>query len=89
MRGPKDAVHPRAILLEEFLKTSGDRQAAFAERVGWTRARLNEIVRGKRGVTAKAAVDLAEAPGTTSKIWVNLQATRDVDAEVRRRHRAA
>jgi addiction module HigA family antidote len=89
MRPPRHPIHPGEILLEEFLKPSGESQAAFASRVGWTRARLNEFVRGKRGVTADAALDLAEALGTSSKIWMNLQATWDLDAAVRRRRSAA
>ena len=89
MRPPKNPVHPGEILLEEFLEPAGETQAAFASRVGWTRARLNEFIRGKRGVTADAALDLAEALGTSSKIWMNLQATWDLDAAARRRRTAA
>jgi antitoxin HigA-1 len=55
----------------------------------WTRARLNEVIRGKRGVTADAALDLLEALGTSSKVWMNLQATWDLDQAVKRRRRAA
>ena len=89
MRPPKNPVHPGEILLEEFLRPAGETQAAFAARVGWTRARLNEFVRGKRGVTADSALDLAAALGTSSRLWMNLQATWDLDAAVRRRHSAA
>ena len=89
MRPPKNPIHPGEILLEEFLKPAGETQAAFAARIGWTRARLNEFIRGKRGVTPDAALDLAKALGTSSKIWMNLQATWDLDAAVRRRRRAA
>jgi antitoxin HigA-1 len=89
MRAPKNPIHPGVILLEEFLTPAGETQAAFAERIGWTRARLNEFIRGNRGVTAAAALDLAEALGTTSKIWMNLQATWPLDVEAKRRHRAA
>lgn len=89
MRPPKNPVHPGEILLEEFLEPAGETQAAFASRVGWTRARLNEFIRGKRGVTADAALDLADALGTSSKIWMNLQATWDLDAATRRRRTAA
>ena len=89
MRAPKNPIHPGEMLLEEFLKPAGETQAAFAARVGWTRARLNEFIRGKRGVTAAAALDLADALGTSSKLWMNLQATWDLDVELRRRHRAA
>jgi antitoxin HigA-1 len=76
-------------VLEEFLKPAGETQAAFAARIGWTKARLDEFIRGKRGVTAAAALDLAEALGTTGKIWMNLQATWDLDVEAKRRYRAA
>ncbi len=89
MRAPKNPIHPGEILLEEFLKPARETQSAFAARIGWTRARLNEFIRGKRGVTADAALDLAQALGTSSKIWMNLQATWDLDAAVRRRRRAA
>jgi antitoxin HigA-1 len=89
MRPPKNAIHPGEILIEEFLRPAGETQAAFAARVGWTRARVNEFIRGKRGVTADAALDLAEALGTSSKVWMNLQATWDLDQAVKRRRRAA
>ena len=55
---------------------------------GWTRARLNEFIKGKRGVTAEAALDLAEALGTSPRLWMNLQATFDLD-EASRKRRAA
>jgi plasmid maintenance system antidote protein VapI len=43
------------------------------------------LIRGNRGITADAALDLAEAPGTTAKLWMNLQATRYLDQAVKRR----
>ena len=89
MRPPKNPVHPGAILLKEFLEPAGETQAAFAARIGWTRARLNEFVRGKRGVTADAALDLSAVLGTSSKLWMNLQATWDLDVATKRRRRAA
>jgi len=89
MRPPKHPIHPGAMLLEEFLRPAGETQAAFAARIGWTRARLNELIRGKRGVTADAALDLAEALGTSSRLWMNLQATWDLDMATTRRRRAA
>ena len=89
MRPPRNPIHPGEILLEEFLKPSGETQAAFASRIGWTRARLNELIRGTRGVTADAALARAEALGTSSKVWMNLQATWDLDVAARRRRSAA
>jgi addiction module HigA family antidote len=84
-RQPRNPFHPGEILLEEFLEPKGITQAAFAERVGWTKARLNELIKGKRGITAAAALDLAEALGTSPKLWMNLQATYDLDKAARAR----
>ena len=81
-------VHPGMMLLEEFLLPAGLTQTAFADRIGWTRARLNEFVRGKRGVTAEAALDLAAALGTSAKLWMNLQATYDLDKAAKARSAA-
>ena len=85
---PKNAFHTGEILIEEFLEPMGMTQTAFAEKVGWTRARLNELIRGKRGVTADAALDLADALGTSPKLWMNLQATYDLDKAQRARSAA-
>ena len=72
-------------MLEEFLEPKGVTQAALAEKLGWTKTRLNELIRGKRGITAAAALDLAEALGTSPKLWMNLQATYDLDRAARAR----
>ncbi|MFQ5352336.1 MAG: HigA family addiction module antitoxin [Candidatus Binatia bacterium] len=87
MKLPKNPFHPGEILLEEFLEPAGITQTEFAGngKVGWTRTRLNELIRGKRGITAEAALDLADALGTTPKLWMNLQATWDLDRALRRR----
>jgi antitoxin HigA-1 len=87
-RQPKNPFHPGEILLEEFLRPMGITQAAFAHRIGWTRARLNELIRGKRGITAEAALDLAEVLGTSPKLWMNLQATYDLDKAQQARNAA-
>ena len=52
MKQPTNPFHPGEILLEEFLQPVGMTQTAFAKKLGWTRARLNELIRGKRGGTA-------------------------------------
>ncbi len=49
MAQPVNPFHPGAILLEEFLQPGKITQTAIARKIGWTRARLNEFVRGKRG----------------------------------------
>jgi addiction module HigA family antidote len=85
MRLPKSPFHPGEILLEEFLEPMGVTQTAFAERLGWTRARLNELIKGKRGITADAALDLATTLNTSPKLWMNLQATWDLVQAAKRR----
>ena len=82
---PANPFHPGEILLEEFLVPGHVTQTAFANRVGWTRARLNELVKGKRGITADAALDLADALGTSPRLWMNLQATFDLATAAKRR----
>ena len=85
-RQPQNPFHPGEILLEEFLEPLGLTQVEFAQRIGWTRTRLNELIKGKRGITAAAALDLADALGTSARLWMNLQATYDLDkAEKKRR----
>jgi addiction module HigA family antidote len=56
------AIHPGEFLLEEFLKPLGMTQAAAARTLGMSTVRLNELVRGKRGVTADTAIRLADCP---------------------------
>ena len=76
---PKNPFHPGEMLLEEFLQPMAVSQAAFARQLGWTKARLNELIKGKRGITAESALDLADALGTSPMLWMNLQATFDLD----------
>jgi addiction module HigA family antidote len=85
MKQPANPFHPGEILLEEFLQPGGITQTAFSEQLGWTRARLNELIKGKRGITAESALDLAEILGTSPKLWMNLQATWDLDQAMKRR----
>ena len=84
-RQPKNPFHPGEILLEEFLDPMEVTQAALAQKLGWTKARLNELIKGKRGITATAALDLAEVLGTSAKLWMNLQATFDLDKAAKAR----
>ena len=85
MRQPKNPFHPGEILLEEFLEPMEMTQAAFAEKLGWTKAKLNELIKGKRGVTAESALDLADALKTSPKLWMNLQSTWDLDQALKQR----
>jgi addiction module HigA family antidote len=70
--------HPGEILLEEFLKPLGMSQVAFAKHINVPIQRINEIVRGKRGVTPDSAWRFAQAFGTTPEFWLNLQAAYDL-----------
>jgi len=88
MRQPKNPFHPGEILLEEFLNPSGITQASFAKKMGWTKAKLNELIKGKRGITADTALDLARVLGTSAKLWMNIQATYDLDQAHKRREAA-
>jgi addiction module HigA family antidote len=46
---PQNPFHPGEMLLEEFLEPAGIKQSQFAQKVGWTRTRVNEFIKGKRG----------------------------------------
>ena len=70
--------HPGEILLEEFLVPLGQTQVALAAHLGVPIQRINELVRGKRGVTPETAWLLAQALNTTPEIWPNLQAAHDL-----------
>jgi len=85
LKQPNNPFHPGEVLIEEFIAPMGLSQRAFAQRLGWTPARLNELIKGKRGITADAALDLARILGTSAKLWMNLQATWDLDQAQRRR----
>lgn len=85
MKQPKNPFHPGEILLEEFLEPMGMSQSAFAEKLDWTKAKLNELIKGKRGITADSALDLAEALGTSPKLWMNFQSTWDLNKAIQSR----
>ena len=69
---------PGEVLLEEFLVPLGMSQAEAARRMGISTNRLNELVRGKRGVTAATALRLARLFRTSPEFWLNLQTTLDL-----------
>lgn len=72
-------IHPGEVLLEEFLNPLGISQNALARAAGVPPRRINEIVLGKRGVTADTAVRLAAALGTSERFWLGLQADYDLE----------
>jgi len=69
--------HPGEMLLKEFLEPMGISQKDFSKHLGWTYARLNEIINGKRGVSANSALAFADALQMEPEFWLNLQ--RDWD----------
>lgn len=73
----KPPSHPGEILLSDFLEPINLTQKQFADHLGWTYTRLNEIVNARRGVTADSALAFAESLGTEPEFWLNLQ--RDWD----------
>ncbi|MEN8614867.1 HigA family addiction module antitoxin [Dehalogenimonas sp. THU2] len=72
-------VHPGEVLLEEFLKPMGISQNHLALKIGVPARRINEIVLGKRRITADTALRLARYFGTTAKFWLGLQTDYDLD----------
>ena len=66
-------IHPGEILLEEFLKPMGISQNGLARAIGVPPRRINEIVLGRRSITADTALRLAQAFGTSVQFWMGLQ----------------
>lgn len=72
-------IHPGEVLLEEFLKPLAISQNALARAIDVPPRRINEIVLGKRAVTADTALRLARAFGTSEQLWMGLQADYDLE----------
>lgn len=70
--------HPGVVLQEEYLSPLGVTQVALARHLGVSTQRVNELIRGKRGVTPQTAWLLAGAFNTTPQFWLNLQANHDL-----------
>jgi len=71
-------IHPGEVLLEEFLKPMGVSQNALARAIGVPPRRINEIVLGKRSISADTALRLARAFGTSEQFWMGLQSDYDL-----------
>lgn len=79
-------VHPGEILLEDFMKPLGITQYRLAKEMNVYPRRVNEIVHGKRAITADTALRLARFFGTSAEVWMNLQTYYDLEVA---RHAAA
>ena len=77
--------HPGEILQEEFLIPLKLTQVALARHLGISVQRVNELIRGKRGITPETAWLLSQALGTTPEFWINLQTSHDLALERPRR----
>jgi len=77
------AIHPGEMLLEELLVPLGLTQVALARDLRISVNRVNEIVLGKRGITADTAIRLAKRFGTTPQLWMHLQADWDLQQALR------
>ena len=74
-------IHPGEILLEEFLDPLGVTQYRLAKDISVPPRRINEIVHGKRAITADTALRLARYFGTSERFWLNLQTRFDLELE--------
>lgn len=74
----REPIHPGEILLEEFLNPMELTQRDLADGIGVPYQRVNEVVRGRRGVTPSTALRLAKFFGTTADVWMNLQQRWDL-----------
>ena len=81
---PGPAISPGEMLLEEFLKPLGLRQADAAQRLGISANRLNEVVLGKRRITADTALRLSRLLKTSPQFWMRLQADWDLHRTAQR-----
>lgn len=77
-------IHPGEVLRDEFLEPLGVTQYRLAKSIDVPPRRINEIVLGKRGITADTALRLARFFGTSARFWLNLQAHYDLEIEKER-----
>ena len=76
-------IHPGEVLLEDFMKPLGLSQYRVAKDIGVPPLRINQIVHGKRSITADTAMRVARYFGTSAAVWLRLQARYDLEvAEV-------
>lgn len=74
-----EPIHPGEVLLEDFIQGLGVTQHKVAVSIGVPPRRINEIVHGKRAITADTALRLGKYFGTSAQFWLNLQAHYDLD----------
>jgi addiction module HigA family antidote len=77
-------IHPGEILFEEYMKPLSLSQYRLAKDISVSARRVNEIVHGKRAITADTALRLARYFGTSDRFWLNLQTRYDLEIEKQR-----
>jgi addiction module HigA family antidote len=80
--------HPGEFLLDRFLAPENISQAQLARKMGWRRERLNRLIKARCAVTPAAALDLADALGTSPTLWMHLQVKFDLANAQRKRNTA-
>lgn len=78
-----EPIHPGEVLMEDFIEGFGITQNKLAVSIGVPPRRINEIVHGKRGITADTAIRLARYFGTSEEFWMNLQSNYELRIERR------
>ncbi len=76
-----EPIHPGEVLMLEYLEPLGVAQHRVAVAIGVPPRRINEIVHGKRGITADTALRLARYFGTSERFWLNLQSRYEIEVE--------
>ena len=79
-----EPIHPGEILMEDFIEGFGITQNKLAVSIGVPPRRINEIVHGKRGISADTAIRLARFFGTSEELWMNLQPNYELRLERRK-----
>jgi antitoxin HigA-1 len=79
-----EPIHPGEVLLLEFLEPLSISQYRLAQSISVPPRRINEIVHGKRSISADTAIRLARFFGTSERFWLNLQTAYDLELERRR-----
>lgn len=77
--------HPGAVLKELYLDARGWSQADLARAIGCPPKKVNQVVTGKGAISADFAIDLAEALGTSPRMWVHMQADYDLFVATKKR----
>jgi antitoxin HigA-1 len=80
-------IHPGEVLSREYLKPMGISRNSFAAHLGWSHAKINEIIHGRRGITPESALSLSDVLRTTPDLWMNLQKNYDLSKAQRAHHK--